>query len=323
MSILISRISTGLGIPASKVYVLYRTASHRYKRYLIGKKSGGKRVIHHPSRELKAVQRWLNYDIISQFLVHDSATAYRQKMGIAHNASRHVESKYLLKLDFENFFPSITSVDIKKFLKKNRANLPAGWMDIDDEIFCNLVCLYGALTIGAPTSPSLSNVVCYQLDTEITAMLTGMGVVYTRYADDMTFSTRVPNVLNSIPDFVSKICGSLSFPGKLKINARKTSNRSRKWKRTVTGVVLSSDGTISAGRELKRVVRHKIHRYATLDEDGRKWLAGIISHISSIESTYYDSLVAKYGESLVRHASNFVKPSMAKGGKEFPELPSD
>jgi RNA-directed DNA polymerase len=90
-----------------------RTASHRYKTYSIPKASGGERVIHHPARELKLFQSWLAKNIFSHFPTHAAAFAYRPGRSIRHHAELHRRNNYILKVDFAEFFPSITAHDIR------------------------------------------------------------------------------------------------------------------------------------------------------------------------------------------------------------------
>ena len=85
------------------------TSPHRYKVYTIPKRNGkGIRTIAHPSKELKYIQRIL-FKVLRKLLpVHQSAMAYKKGVGIKDNAAAHVRNSYLLKMDFNNFFPSIT-----------------------------------------------------------------------------------------------------------------------------------------------------------------------------------------------------------------------
>lgn len=121
----------------------------------------------HPATELKAIQRWIHERILSEFPVHQAAGAYRRGKGLLHHVSHHKGRRYLLRMDFEDFFPSLTASDIELHLRNHSDCLPCGWADRDTQILLNLVCLRGRLTIGAVTSPSLSNTLCFQMDTLI------------------------------------------------------------------------------------------------------------------------------------------------------------
>src|SRR5260221_6222266 len=104
---IIEKMALELGIPINFVTSLSRTASHEYKTYGIPKRSGGTRIIHHPSRRLKALQRWLLLRAFDHLPVHAAAMAYRKGVSILANARIHAPSRYLLRMDFQDFFPSI------------------------------------------------------------------------------------------------------------------------------------------------------------------------------------------------------------------------
>lgn len=85
---LLEQISRGLGVSESYVVAMSNRASHAYKSYLIPKRNKRFRTIHHPAKELKAIQRWLLDHVINRWPVHEAATAYRKGIGIKANASR-------------------------------------------------------------------------------------------------------------------------------------------------------------------------------------------------------------------------------------------
>ena len=127
-------------MPERVIRAIARRANHSYKSYRIPKRRGGSREIHHPSKQLKALQRWLLEHVIVNWPIHDVATAYRRERSILHNAARHSESRYLLRMDFEISFLQSPAKDLRAYLAEFK------------------------LTIGAPTSPALSNAICFKLD---------------------------------------------------------------------------------------------------------------------------------------------------------------
>src|SRR5688500_4927991 len=102
--------------------------------------------------------------------------AYRTGKSILDNAKQHAPSRYLLRMDFEDFFPSIQTSDLSLYMS-DHAHLFIGWSPADVEIFARVVFRNGALTIGAPTSPAISNVLCYELDSRLEALATAESVV--------------------------------------------------------------------------------------------------------------------------------------------------
>src|SRR5262249_49989605 len=148
-----------LSLKTSFITSFARGASYAYKTYNIPKRAGGERLIEHPSKQLKAFQRWYLKYVLPGFPVHPSAMAYRKQISIFDNASLHTDSKYLLRIDFQNFFPSIVESDLKAYIEA-RPSLFEAWSLFDIEIFCMIVLRSSHLTIGAPTSPALSNILC-------------------------------------------------------------------------------------------------------------------------------------------------------------------
>jgi len=108
----IEAMSRTLAWTPQRVIALARNASYCYKIYTIPKRGGGDRIIYHPSKSLKSAQRWLVDNYICKLPVHTAATAYRSGTNIRHNAAVHAQHRYLLRMDFADFFQSIESRDI-------------------------------------------------------------------------------------------------------------------------------------------------------------------------------------------------------------------
>lgn len=296
---LIERLSADLLLPRDKIAKIAKSAPHSYKVYTIPKRTGGNRTIYHPSKPLKALQRWIVRHITGDLPVHSAATAYRLGQSILQNAKAHQGSHYLLRMDFTGFFESITSTDIHCFLRSpsTTAKISLGPDDID--LFVQLVTHKGGLTVGAPTSPSLSNAICYELDFKLADYCSAQAITYTRYADDLFFSTQTPDILSALPDYVEQTITALPFPKALKINKGKTRHSSKKGRRRVTGLTLTPEGSVSVGRNRKRIVRALIHQYAKLDARSKDQLRGHISYILSIDPDFLNALILKYGAQLM------------------------
>ena len=204
-------------------------------------------------------------------------------------------------MDMEDFFPSITSADVKSFV----ATVPqaAAWSNVDIEHFVKLVCKHGALTIGAPSSPSLSNAICHELDVKLLALAAQNASTYTRYADDLFFSTSVPNRLTLIEAEVPGVLASLSVPTHLRINASKTSHTSKRHRRIVTGIILGSDDQVHVPRAAKRYIRSLIHNWGRLTDEQKRSLAGWIAYVRGFEPQFVNQLIKKFGLPAVEAAS--------------------
>lgn len=241
-------------VSSATLNALAASASKRYKVYTIPKRDGSPREICHPSRTLKAVQRWLMRNLLSVAPTHPSAMAYEKGRNIRQNAMAHAGSSYTLRLDFENFFPSFTSSSIEYFLRKlsleNNLSLTENDIQFSVKIFTRL----GRLTIGAPSSPKLSNVMLFDFDEIVSDYAIENNLIYTRYADDIFISGFASSGMRAAEEFVRSVVENHERPV-LKINNAKTKHLSRKGHRSITGLVITPSGDVSIGRERKREIK--------------------------------------------------------------------
>ena len=299
---LVEQISRELGLSAELITAISRNASYRYRVYKIPKRSGhGHREIAHPSKELKLVQRWLSLRLFSLLPVHDAVFSYKEHRSIRDHATRHRFSNFLLRLDFKDFFPSILKKDVIQLLAENRTRLPKDLSDEDFDLAATFASRHGKLTIGAPSSPPLSNAVLYCFDAYWSQYAVNNQITYSRYADDLYFSTNQPNLLEAIPARVNQSLHALPLP-RLALNHEKTVFTSRKRLRAVTGLVLTSTNQISLGRDKKRHIRSLVHKYTcgSLDPKGTSYLRGYLAYANGMEPNFVDSLRKKFGQDVIQ-----------------------
>lgn len=299
---LIEKLAFKLKKSEDEVAHFLLSAPKRYKVYTIPKRTSGHRVIAQPSKELKEYQR--KYMEIQKFPIHDLAMAYRKGVSIKHNALAHKNNPYLLKLDLENFFNSISD---KLFWQVWDSILPLP-SDNDKKTLENLLfwcpskTTGGALvlSIGAPSSPLVSNFFMYQFDCIISMLCIEKEIVYTRYADDLTFSTKHKDSLFVLPGLVKEKLADL-FGSAIRINRKKTRFSSRAHNRHVTGITITNDGSLSLGRERKRYIKHLVHQVQLnqLDADNRQHLRGLIAFAKHVEPVFVLSLRRKYTSELI------------------------
>lgn len=284
---LVREMSMDLGMLSGHLLTIIRTAPLRYKIFFIPKRNGGQREVAQPAREVKAIQRWLITHLSSKLPLHSAATAYRQGASIKKNATQHVFSDYILKMDFRNFFPSILMDDVVSHLARH---CPDEY-DSSAMRLIAYVCTWAPrrqrplrLCIGAPSSPLLSNSLLFEFDELVAQFAAEHDVIYTRYADDLTFSTSVRDTLSSFPEMVRKIVDQLAYP-RLAINDEKTVFASRAGRRVVTGVTLTNERRLSIGRERKRAIRAMYHHMlrGLLEEEALEELNGLIAFAEDVE----------------------------------------
>lgn len=302
-----------------------------YKVYNIKKKKGGKREIAQPTSKLKILQRNKISEILEDFSVHPSSTAYiKNENGILKNAMVHKNSNYFLKLDFVNFFNSIKAKNFNLFLDKyNKTdeekvellklffmfNKKSGKLktitvynffnslgnDCKEilNIMTNLFTDEFQLSVGAPSSPFISNCIMCEFDEIISKWCVENGLLYTRYADDLTFSSEEKIDFNEVIKKVSSVLEGVDYLD-IKLNDKKTKKISLKKRVTVTGLNITSEHKISIGRKQKRKIRAMVHHFENknLSFEDAMYLKGWLSYIKVVESRYLDTLRVKYSKTI-------------------------
>ena len=306
---ILESISLDLMIPEATLDHIIRSAPYRYKVFEIDKKDGkSKRTIAQPARELKAIQYWVMEKILGAFPIHSAAMAYRKGRSIATNAAKHAQGRFLLKLDFKDFFHSIVAEDFEAFLV-GRAGVDLSHEDI---VRLKKILFWNRrregkliMSIGAPSSPMLSNILMYDFDKKVQAFCTKRKVKYSRYADDLTFSTDRPNVLREVEIQITEICRRMEHP-RLRLNSQKTVHASRGGARRVTGLVLTNGGDVSLGHDRKRLIRAQVHRFLNgrLNPDEAVQLRGMLAFVNSAEPTFIQNLRTHYGNAEIDRIIN-------------------
>lgn len=295
---LLDTLSFETGMREHELQRIMYTAPNRYKVYLIPKRSGGTRVIAQPAREVKFLQRALSKILLESLPTHDAATAYKPGTSILLNAQAHAESGPILKLDFKDFFPSVRDRDWISYCRRT------GCLSTEEDIFLTSRLLfhrrkgegYLRLAIGAPTSPILSNILMYDFDLKVSEAVGEDKVIYTRYADDMTFSAERTGHLTGVIRTIGRVLRSADCP-KLALNRDKTTLITKKFGRRVTGLTLSNDGRVTIGREGKRKIRAAVHRalQGQLNQKELQILTGMLAYVKAVEPSYLEVLTRAYG----------------------------
>lgn len=256
------------------------TTTH-YRRFTIPKRTGGQRMISAPRKRLKTLQHWILATILEPLPLAEPAHGFRAGRSIVTNAVPHLRAAIVINVDLKDFFPTVTYPRVKGLFRK---------LGYSEEVATVLALLctepeitetqldgttyYVARGIrrlpqGAPTSPAITNALCRRLDKRIAGWAAKHGVTFTRYADDLTLSTK---------DRAAKVGAALKFLRKVattegftvhpeKIRVVRSGGRQE-----VTGVVVN---------EKPGVVRAELRRFRALlyqiEKDGpagKTWGAG-------------------------------------------------
>ncbi len=219
-----------------------------YRIFTIKKRSGGKRTICVPHPPLLNTQRWIHRNILLScaHLVHASSTAYGSNCSPLANAARHCEAKWLVKVDIQNFFESISEEKIYRVFKKigyrpllafelarlttrlKRENNERSKSKKHYSFYQNEHL--GHLPQGAPTSPILANMVCHSMDNDISHLARQLQCAVSRYSDDIVYSgygidrqiavtliKKTTNILSKHGFSINKAKTQISPPGARKI----------------------------------------------------------------------------------------------------------
>lgn len=295
---LIELLIRELRVSEREVLHLIATAPERYKVYTIPKKRGGRREIAHPAKELKVAQRAIMREYLCKLPVHDAAFGYVKGRSIKDNAEFHSGKGPILKYDFEEFFPSITEFAWLSYCERHNV------FDKEDAVRSGRILFRRPkggrilrLSIGAPSSPMLSNILLYDFDSAVSELVGNHKIRYSRYADDLTFSAPRTGFLNEVDKIIRSVISKSKSP-KLKLNEAKTVLATNKVRRRVTGLILKLDGGVSIGRNNKRIIRSSIDHFVKGDFDNNNVpaLAGYLSHIWNVERDFYRRLEKVYGE---------------------------
>ena len=196
--------------PSGLSFVLYKQSdAGKYKKFEIPKKSGGTRQISAPLGALKAIQRelatYLNdcrAEILAATPRKPLSHAFRKDLSIITNAHNHTSRRFVLNVDLEDFFPTINFGRVRGFFMKD-ADFALN--EKVATVLAQIACFENELPQGSPCSPVISDMVGHLLDVRLVALAKSHRVTYSRYADDLTFSTNQ----KSFPH-------GLAFPGATK-----------------------------------------------------------------------------------------------------------
>jgi RNA-directed DNA polymerase len=238
-----------------------------YVHFKMAKKSGGFRLISAPMPELKSAQHWILENILSKIKVHEAAHGFLPEKNIVSNAKPHIGAKVIVNVDLKDFFPSISYRRVKGMFQTY------GFSEAIATVFA-LICTAPTveeveidnktyfvaigerhLPQGSPASPWVSNIITKRLDKGLSKIAENLGFKYTRYADDLTFSSENKDAE------VAKLLGQLRYivdAQGFTVNESKTKILRSGRQQEVTGVVVNEK--LSIDRKELRKFRAVLHQ---------------------------------------------------------------
>lgn len=257
----VNDIANLLEIPAGQLlYILYHKKDN-YRTFSIEKKNGKKRIINAPNGGVSILQEKLKPIIEYFYRPKKSAHGFIKEKSIITNAVMHTKKKFVVNIDIENYFDSITFARVYGIFKSKPFNFshPAA------TVLAQLCTHNGKLPQGACTSPILANLASTSLDKQLTQLAGRKNISYSRYADDITFSFNQKKVLDIIEqnddgsyEISETVEGIISKNG-FKINYDKFRVQTKNTRQSVTGLVVNEK--VNIDRKYIRITRSMIHRW--------------------------------------------------------------
>ena len=229
-----------------------------YHQFSIPKKSGGERSITAPTGYLKGLQKAIAVLLGMLYTAPECVTGFTAERNVNTNARAHVGRNYVFNTDLKDFFPSITRAMVFDALRRH---------DVSEEVaqYIATVCTVttdgddlpeDVLPQGSPASPIISNMVCLRMDRNFEWLAGKYGLTYTRYADDMTFSS-MHSVYGTDSLFLKefrKVVASYGF----RVNEEKTRLQKKGDRQEVTGIIVSDKTNVS--RKYLKTLRAELFR---------------------------------------------------------------
>lgn len=291
------------GVSWNELLGMIQFPNYYYNVFSIKKKSGGYREISSPRESLDKVQIFIKNKILDLIPIHKSAVGYVKKMSILDNAKFHQKSEVVLSLDIKNFYPSIN----KERLYYIFLNICGYKKEVADTLV-RLVSRKNGLPQGARTSPSLSNIVAFQLDKVLYNFCNKKNIKYTRYVDDLTFSGSQQSINKDFYFMVKWLINKQGF----QIN-----NKKSYYSKIVNGAIITGlrvyNNKIMVPRSFVKKVKSELYYLEKYGVESVKeknqisnrnylgHLEGKIKYINFIEPNIGEDLLRRMEEIMIRN----------------------
>lgn len=315
----IGHLAHNMGISKEKLLAITKNKDYYY--YLMPKKNGGMRRIIVSNDDLKAVQRWINRRILQSIEPLNCVTGFVKGKSIVDNARIHENKKYILNLDMQDFFESITKERVERLFYQlgYRQELAVFMADVCTTILNKDYIKWKLgeeraryfeplmhktepfLVQGAPTSPAIANLICYGMDKKLMKYAARHGINYSRYADDITFSsddiTQLPKI-----GYIKRLMKEEHFA----LNETKTRLLKGGMRQEVTGLLINERVRVS--RAYKKDIYRHLHfclKYGGLNhfahiKSNRKiskdWILGRIFYVNAVEPEEASKMLSLFNQ---------------------------
>ncbi len=305
-----NQLADYIGVPRKTLsYILFiKKTENLYESFDIPKKSGGLRHINAPKEELKQIQKKLanifyKYEekIAAENKINKKIShAFEKEKSFITNAKIHRNKRFVINVDLRNFFDSFHFGRIRGYFIKNKN------YELSEEVattIAQIVCYKGTLPQGAPSSPIITNMICNIFDMRLLNLSRKYKMNYTRYADDLTFSTNDKNFLAKKRDFFDDLLKEINQAG-FNINSKKTRIQYKDSHQEVTGIVVNKKLNVDRNYyKQTRAMAQQLYKTGEFFIDN-----GLKGTINQLEGRFsFINQLDKYNNQLDDEKHNFEK----------------
>lgn len=236
----LTKVFSFVGITKENILFNTNPSNQRYRSFTIKKKTGGERVINAPKLLLVRTQKALSAIFTICMKIHPKAMGFTEGKSVVTNAQLHTGKNYVYNIDLKDFFHSFKKWQIKRIFTQTSFQLPEEIANYLASLCVHTIDIDGkkeqVLPQGAPTSPILTNILCKKMDIALDKLAKKYKATYSRYADDITFSSN-KSVFNN-PIFLQEL-EAIIHKNKLQINPKKTRLQKKTNRQEVTGITVN------------------------------------------------------------------------------------
>ncbi|MFN3132847.1 retron St85 family RNA-directed DNA polymerase [Roseibium sp.] len=297
-----------LGISPKTFFSIRWHPRKHYRSFALKKRDGTKRAIDTPRTYLKVIQWWILDNILNHVEIAHNVFGFVIGRSAVQNAEYHRGAKHLLNVDIRQFFPSITIAQVREIFGS------LGYTEEVAGVLAELCCLDGRVPQGAPTSPAIANLVLRGLDDQLSLLAEKKGYRYSRYADDLTFSsqTRIE------AEFLDSVREAVEASG-FYLKPEKTRFGGAEGRMEVTGVVINEKPQPSrAWRKRTRAALHKLGQAPRLTRRNLSYLQGIIGMSAQFPESIQMQHLSGAARQIIEQKSNTIigrsaRPALPNG----------
>lgn len=254
----LGHLAASVGVRLADLCSVVNRDADPYREFAVPKKGGGSRLIAAPTEDLLAVQQWLLHNVVVRRPVHASSFAYEPGRSALACARRHCGARWLISMDLQDFFHSITEPRVYKVFSE------AGYAKLVSFQLARLTtrpligrgggARLGRLPQGAPTSGALANRIASRMDGKLDEYATARSLVYSRYSDDL-FISAGSDIRGLVPEIVATVQREALRAG-FSVNVKKTRVSPPGTRRVMLGVSVAAASPRLTQNYKKRIDTH-------------------------------------------------------------------